>query len=407
MTQLQRFLTRIFLFLAIVVAVCGALFNTIFTAFMANPGLNGLILATLIIGIVYIVRQIASLKHEVAWIDEYRQVGTPTKIDRDPVLLAPMARMLGDDSGTMKLSPLSMRTLLDGIGSRLDESREISRYLIGLLIFLGLLGTFWGLLGTISAISGTIDSLSVDSGDFALMFDSLKKGLEKPLSGMGTAFSSSLFGLAGSVILGFLDLQAGQAQNRFFNDLEDWLSTVTKLSHASAGPALEGGDQSIPAYIGALLEQSADSLDNLQRTISRSESGREDSARALMQLSEKLETLTDQRQAEQDLLVRLVDSQNEMRSVMAQLSDALSHREGGGGLDEASRGHLRNLDVHVKHLAEEVGKSRNQLTDDLRSEFKLLARTLAAAMDRKPGSGDDSPRRSITASDRPSGPDRK
>ncbi|MDA0339188.1 MAG: MotA/TolQ/ExbB proton channel family protein, partial [Proteobacteria bacterium] len=268
-----------------------------------------------------------------------------------PSLLSPMAAMMAERSGRMSLSTLSMRSLLDSIGSRLDESREISRYSISLLIFLGLLGTFWGLLQTISSISGTIESLDVASNNFAIMFDELKQGLQEPLGGMGTAFSSSLFGLAGSVVLGFLDLQAGQAQNRFYNDLEEWLSGITRLSSAGIGE----GDASVPAYVGGLLEQSAESVDNLQRTFARSEEGRAAANKALMSLTEKLAELTDI-----------------MRSAQS-------------GLDEGSKDHLRNLDVHVGQLQQHMADSRNQLMDELRSEIKLLARTVAGAIEDSKG----------------------
>ncbi|MEL0144704.1 MAG: flagellar motor protein MotA, partial [Alphaproteobacteria bacterium] len=172
----------------------------------------------------------------------------------------------GERKDSLSLSTLSMRSLLDGIASRLDESRDLSRYTIGLLIFLGLLGTFWGLLQTVSSVANVIAGLQVGGGDAVTIFNDLKTGLEAPLSGMGTAFSSSLFGLAGSLLLGFLELQAGAAQNRFYNDLEDWLSTATRVSGGGALSVGEG-DQSVPAYIQALLETTADSLDNLQRTV--------------------------------------------------------------------------------------------------------------------------------------------
>lgn len=380
MTRPQRYLTRVLLFLAAVIAVIVALVEPLSRAFSANPALNGLIAATLVIGIGFSIRQIAGLKGEVRWIEQYRRAESVDDVQQTPALLAPMAAMLGEDR-QLSLSALSMRTLLDGIAARMDEAREITRYLIGLLIFLGLLGTFWGLLGTISAISDTIRTLSVDSPDIAMMFDELKQGLQAPLSGMGTAFSSSLFGLAGSVILGFIDLQTGQAQNRFFKDLEDWLSTITKLSRGG-GLALGEGEQGVPSYVSALLEQTAESLDNLQRTVTRAEESRGEVNAAIMTLTERLETLADQRKAEQDLLVKLADAQNGTRDVIGKLTTVL---EAGGkseaGIDEATRSHLRNLDVHVKHMMDDAAKGRSQFVDEIRSELKLLARTLGGALD--------------------------
>ncbi|MBT3926367.1 MAG: flagellar motor protein MotA, partial [Rhodospirillaceae bacterium] len=292
---------------------------------------------------------------------------------RAPRLLAPLATMIAERRGRVSLNAVSMRSVLDGIGSRLDESHELARYLIGLLIFLGLLGTFWGLLQTVSSVGDVIGGLSVGGEDLGSAFDDLKGGLEAPLAGMGTAFSSSLFGLAGSLVLGFLELQASQAQNRFYNDLEDWLSSHTRLTGGTL--SVEGGDQSVPAYVSALLERTADSLDDLQRTLARGEDNRASSSANLLSLTERLATLTDQMRAEQDLMVKLVENQMEMRPVLERLAE--SGRQ-PVTLDEASRAHLRNLDVYVNRLLEEMVAGREQSVNELRSEFKLLARTIAA-----------------------------
>jgi hypothetical protein len=225
----QIFLWRMLVFLVIAALLGVILYRPIATAFMANPALNGLILAVMLIGILLAVRQVARLFREVAWVNGYR-TGYGIDSRRSPVLLAPMATLLGDRLGETFLSAPALKTILDSIGSRLDESREIMRYLTGLLVFLGLLGTFWGLLSTVSAVGATIQSLDVGSGDATVIFEDLKSGLAAPLSGMGIAFSSSLFGLTGSLVLGFLDLTAGQAQNRFYTELEDWLSSVTEIA---------------------------------------------------------------------------------------------------------------------------------------------------------------------------------
>ncbi|MGE5145946.1 MAG: flagellar motor protein MotA, partial [Candidatus Eiseniibacteriota bacterium] len=252
MTGQGRYLTRMIVFLVVVAAVVALLWDRLVKTFMNNPPLNGVILAVLLFGMLYAFRQIFLLRAEVSWIEDYRKNRVAS--ESPPQLLAPMAAMIGGREGPLRLSPTSMRTLLDGIGARLDESRDISRYMIALMIFLGLLGTFWGLLETIESISGVIKGLTMGSGSVSGIFDDLKRGLEAPLSGMGTAFGTSLFGLGGSLVLGFLDLQSGQAQNRFFNDLEDWLSGVTRLS---SGSPIAEGEQAVPAYIQALLEQTA------------------------------------------------------------------------------------------------------------------------------------------------------
>lgn len=371
MTRPQRYLTRMLLFLLTVLGVAVLLFQPIRTAFMTNPALNGLILGVLLLGIIYIFRQVFMLRHEVAWLDSFRS-GRLESEAAEPVLLAPMARMLGERKGRLSLSALSMRSLLDGISARLDESRDLSRYLIGLLIFLGLLGTFWGLLKTITAVAGVIADLELESGDVATMFGQLQSGLEAPLSGMGTAFSSSLFGLAGSLVLGFLDLQASQAQHRFYQDLEDWLSSSTRLS---SGIAVPESEQAVPAYLQALLEQTAENLDTLQRTIAQSEEGRRQANHNLLALTEKLSTLTDQMRAEQTLLVKLAETQMELKPILGRLAEAV---DSGFGLDDATRQHIRNMDIYAARLLEEATHGRAQAVQEIRSEIKLLARTIAA-----------------------------
>jgi hypothetical protein len=363
-----------FLFLAAVFTVAALLFVPLKDAFVANAVLNGLILAVLVLGIAYNFRQVTMLDPEVTWLESYRRDHSVLSVPRPPKMLAPMATMLGERRDGLSLSTMSMRSLLDGINARLDESRDISRYTIGLLIFLGLLGTFWGLLETVGSIRGVIGGLSVGSGDMTAVFGKLKSGLEAPLSGMGTAFSSSLFGLAGSLILGFLDLQAGQAQNRFYNDLEEWLSSLTRLS---SGVLSADGDQSVPAYVQALLEQTAESLENLQRTLARGEEGRTTASNNLMSLTERVGTLTDHMRTEQALMMKLAESQMEMKPILAKLADGVG--KGDGGLDDATRTHIRNLDVYMARLLEDQSSGREEMVQQLRSEIKLLARTIAAA----------------------------
>lgn len=371
----QRYLTRMVLFLAIVLVVVAALMAPLKHIFGANPALNGLIVAVGLLGIVYIFRQVFSLRRDVVWLADYQETGQPPA--RPPRLLAPMAAMLGERAaGRLSLSALSTRSLLDSISARLDESRDLARYLIGLMIFLGLLGTFWGLLQTVSSIGATIQALDPTGGDFAHLFTELKQGLQHPLAGMGTAFSSSLLGLASSLVLGFLDLQAGQAQNRFYNDLEEWLASVTRLG--SGGPIAEG-EASVPAYVQALLEQTADSLENLQRTMARNEESRSGSNVALTQLADRLATFTDQMRASQDLMLKLAENQIEMRPVLTRLAGLNE----SGGMDAASRAHLRNIDVYVGRLLEEQAEGRSELLHEIRSEIKLLARTIAALADER------------------------
>ena len=370
MTTPKRFLTRMFLFLVVVAVAIALLFPPLRSAFFANAVLNGVILGVLVFGIFYIFRTVTMLGSEVAWIEEFRRDQATVSVLAAPKLLAPMATMLSEKerTGRLSLSTVAMRTLLDGVGARLDESRETSRYMIGLLVFLGLLGTFWGLLETVRSVGSVIGGLSVTAGELAAVFQDLKHGLEAPLSGMGTAFSSSLFGLGGSLVLGFLELQAGQAQNRFFNDLEEWLSSLTRLSSGS----LSGdGETSVPAYIQALLEQSADSLDSLQRIIQRSEESRNAANANIMELADKLGALTDQMRAEQSLMLKLAEAQMELKPIFAKLAD----RDGG---DDVLRNHVRVIEAHVSRIIEELPKGREELVGEFRSEIRLLARTIAA-----------------------------
>jgi hypothetical protein len=373
MTNTNVYVTRMGVFLVLAIIGAGVVHRQLIEAFAANPAINGIILFVMLLGILFVFRQVLMLRTEVNWIEVYRSQATGISVTSPPKLLAPMAAMIGDRQGQLRLNTTSMRSILDGISARLDESRDISRYLIGLLIFLGLLGTFWGLLQTVSSVAAVIAGLQVGGGDAVTIFNDLKTGLEAPLSGMGTAFSSSLFGLAGSLLLGFLELQAGAAQNRFYNDLEDWLSTATRVSGGGALSVGEG-NQSVPAYIQALLETTADSLDNLQRTVARAEAARAQSDQGLSTLTDRMTSLTDQMRTEQDLMVRLAENHAELRSVLQRLAESRS----AVAIDDATRGHIRNLDNHMARLIEETAHGRNEIVQELRAEIRLLARTIAA-----------------------------
>jgi hypothetical protein len=377
MNQSRRFLVRMVLFLVLVACLATLLGRSLLNAFMGNPLVNGVILGILIAGIIYIFRQVLLLDPEVEWIENFRDDqpdGDPTKAtNRSARLLGPIARMLEAQKGRrVSLSASSLQALLDGISSRLNETRETSRYLIGLLIFLGLLGTFYGLLETVRSVGDVIGALNIGSSDVARAFADLKSGLESPLQGMGTAFSASLFGLAGSLVLGFLDLQAGQAQNRFYNELEEWLSAYTRLS---AGPLSDAGDGSVPAYIQALLEQTADSLENLQRILGRSEESRIGANATLASLTDRLGVLGEQVKAGQILMVRLAENQLELRPSLARLAEAI---ENWAGREDVLRSHLRNIEAYVARLAEDVVQGREQSVQDLRGDIRIVARTIAA-----------------------------
>ena len=318
--------------------------------FEANPFFNSVILSVLLFGIGVNLRQVLLLSREIEWIETFKRSDPQRPLPIKPKLLAPMARMFGGrERAKVSLSAPSLRSILDSVYLRLEESRDLSRYLVGLAIFLGLLGTFWGLLVTIRSVAEIIGSLGVGS-DPAAMFNQLKENLKQPLSGMSTSFSTSLFGLASSLVLGFLDLQAGHAQNRFYNELEEWLSGMTKLSSG----ALHGeGEANVPAYVQALLEQTADGLERMQRALTETERERRNSSEQLGELNTQLARLSDLLGRESREIRSMAETQEELKNVLKVLANAPN--------------------------------AGTRLSEDLRGELRLLSRTIAAAVDTKRG----------------------
>mgnify|MGYP001379284427 CR=1 FL=1 len=331
MSSPQRYLIRMLLFILAVVLSVAGLYPTLAKAFMANPALNGLIIGVLILGIFYIFRQVMLLMKEVFWLDNFRS--SKTRImhhQKSPQLLAPMAAMLGERGEQFSLSALSLRSILDGISSRLTESRDLSRYLIGLLIFLGLLGTFWGLLQTISSVSSVINTLDIPNTNInENIFNKILNGLNAPMSGMSTAFSSSLFGLGSSLILGFLDLQVGQANNRFFNELEDWLSQMAIFTTTNE-----------PGNVG--LGEAA--IENLAIVSKRAAQQENENVR----ISEKLNDLN-------LALNRLVEKLDEEKNLTEQLND---------------------LNVNVKNILETDKINSAELLNGLTIELRAIGKQI-------------------------------
>ena len=384
MTRPNTYLVRMVVFLVLVLGVAVLLSSALVTAFGSNPLLNGLILLVLLTGIGWNVLNVQRLTPEVLWLETFQTQRNRLAALPPPRLLAPMASMLAarqakarDGQDRFTLSAPAMRSLLDSLASRLDESRELSRYMAGLLIFLGLLGTFWGLLLTVGAVSDVIGGMSAGSGDLNALFEQLKTGLGKPLRGMGTAFSSSMFGLAGALVLGFLDLTAGQAQNRFFNELEEWLAGLTRLSSGALGGDEAGG--SVPVYVQALLEQTAENMENLQTILVRGEDGRIQSNNAILALTEKIATLSDTMRTSQQLMLRIAETQAQLGPALARLGE---RRPEG---DDAARGHLRNIEVYMQRLLSEGEQGRVQSTSELRNDIRVLTRTIAALAEGQPG----------------------
>jgi hypothetical protein len=340
MTNPRRYLIRMIIFLLAILAVCAGLFNPLKSAFMGNIVINSIILFALLIGIAFTIRQILRLIPEHYWMLDFSRNTPRSGIAMRPSLLAPVAVIMAEQDGRRStLSAQNMRSVLDGVAVRLDESREISRYMIGLLVFLGLLGTFWGLLSTVQAVGNVVGGIDTSLGNMTAMMAELKAGLDAPLIGMATAFSSSLFGLAGSLVLGFLDLQLGQASGRFYTDVEDWLSKSVRLDTTSEitgmGPEMTQG----------LSEAAAESMLHLARVIEKSETERSHIAESLRDLTAKLAQYN--AQAKNDTLL----SEN-----------------------------IANLEAALIMLAREMKADRNEMTSALTTEIRALSKSLSLMM---------------------------
>ena len=303
LTSPRIFLVGMAAFLALVGFVVLILYKQIALAFSANPGLNGLILGVLAIGSLFTFRQVIRLFREIHWVNSLTGAQTGRSVPM-PLLLAPMAAMLAAGAGARGLSTITTRAILDSIATRLDEGRELSRYLVGLLVFLGLLGTFWGLLETVHSIAGVIDSMKTGV-DTATMFDDLKTGLSAPIAGMSVSFTSSLFGLASSLILGFLDLQAGQAQNRFYSEFEEFLA-----GHVQTAPIVEAMPEA-PTMPQPAIEHQRD-------------------AKAIATLAEGIQALVGHMRTEQQQIRDWVDAQamqqEDIGKLLRRLLDELGAR---------------------------------------------------------------------------------
>jgi hypothetical protein len=326
------FLRGMLVFLALVGFLVAIIHKQLSDAFWNNPLLNGLIVGVLLIGVLRAFGQVARLYPEIRWVNAYRIADPGLAISHQPVLLAPMATMLRDRKGQLSLSTVSMRSIMDSIGGRLDEARDTGRYLVGLLVFLGLLGTFWGLLETMQSVGSAINTLDTKATDSVMMFEELKSGLAAPLKGMGTAFSASLLGLAGSLILGFLDLQSSHAHNRFYNELEEWLSGITELTPASGGGS--GSDQVSRQLHGAMFDMQrtltalADRLEASGGTNAQAAAGGNDES--VRELAKGVDQLVRQMRAEQKVVREWVDEQavrqSEVATVLKDLASNISRR---------------------------------------------------------------------------------
>jgi hypothetical protein len=320
------YLGRMFLFLMVVGMIVAVLHNQLWTAMLNNLALNSLICLVLFAGIVYAFQQVLRLYPEIRWVNAFRIADPGLAISHRPVLLAPMATMLRDRTGSLSLSATSMRSIMDSISGRLDEARDTGRYLVGLLVFLGLLGTFWGLLDTIQSVGRTISTLDT-SGASVSMFDELKTGLAAPLRGMGTAFSSSLLGLGGSLVLGFLELQAGHAHSRFYNQLEEWLSGITELAPAGSYTSDLAAQQLYTAIheMHRAVVQLGERISIMPRA-----NGQPVAEEAVKDLAKGVDQLVRQMRAEQKVVREWVDEQaaqqSEVASVLKELAATVTRK---------------------------------------------------------------------------------
>jgi hypothetical protein len=379
--RLSHYLVSMTIFLLAVAGIAAALIGRLQSAFLANPLLNVVLIGVWVIGVIYIFAQTLRLSPEIKWVQAVQRNRLAAKDIEPPPLMGSLARMMESRATPLSLTPTALRAVLDGIAVRLDESREIARYFTGLLIFLGLLGTFWGLLKTVGSVGAVVSGLSV-TADPTELFGNLKAGLEGPLSGMGTAFGSSLLGLAGSLVLGFLDLQMGQAQNRFFLDLENWL-------FASAGPnARELGEEASPLpVIQALVDRTASNMEGFRQIMTETEQNRQQSAQAMWALGQKIDALVTAEENQQQVIDALLRQQAEsdaaVLATLTRIEQVLGKDDAGQGAEVL--GHLRAIETGIQRLVNDQTQTRARALEEARAEITRLARTLGIATDGRNG----------------------
>jgi len=355
-------------------------FATIVSIFLVNPWLNGAILVVFILGVLFCFRQVFQLMTAVSWIESFARHAPGNDLENVPALLGPLATLLRSRGARMQISSSSARSILDSVAQRVDEDREITRYLSSTLIFLGLLGTFYGLATTVPALVETIRSLNVtDNESGAEIFTRLQAGLEAQLGGMGTAFSSSLLGLAGSLVVGLLELFAGHGQNRFYNELEDWLSTMTRVSLS----AEESGGQGEAGLMAQVADHLGEQLEALQMLFTQSDIARSQIDQKLDRLTEAITLLAERTDPGGTVaaLGRVADGQDRLLAVLERQD------RGGEGIDAESRMRLRSIDVQLLRILEEISAGRQETVADLRAEIAGLSRALRAPARPGPGQG--------------------
>ena len=347
---------------------------SVMPVFQANPYLNGFIFFVFLIGVVACFYQVLQLIGSVRWIENFAS-DNDTPNDTPPQMLAPLAALLRTRGARMQVSASSTRSILDSVATRIDEAREITRYIVNTLIFLGLLGTFYGLAITVPAIVETIRTLTPQAGESSTdVFARLMTGLDSQLSGMGVAFASSLLGLAGSLIVGLLELFAGHGQNRFYQELEDWLSSITRVGFAA-------GDDSSPeqAVMAGMVNHMAEQMENMQEMFSRSEASRAEVEQRLGSLAVAIERMAVQmgdQSGSSDVLERIAEGQDRMIVALEQPRDAPVD---SAGSDAESRMRLRSIDVQMLRILEEISAGRQETMSELRQELSYLTKALSSS----------------------------
>ncbi len=371
-TQPVRQLVMMLVVLVLVAMGAYVAFPSVAPVFLANPWLNGFIAVVFILGILACFWQVMQLFQSVGWIEGFVAENPGHEFVKAPRLLAPLAALLRSRGREMQISASSSRSIQDSVATRIDEARDITRYIVNLLIFLGLLGTFYGLATTVPAIVETIRGLAPQNGEDGMqVFARLMSGLESQLGGMGVAFSSSLLGLAGSLVVGLLELFASHGQNRFYRELEEWLSSITRIGIAAGG---DGEGQGDAAMIAGLMEHMTRQMDRLTQLFTDSEVGRTLTEERLGDLASAIEAMT--RRMQEDGSVK--GALDRVALGQERLAEALEAQaeSGGSGIDAESRMRLRSIDVQLLRLLEEVAAGRQESTAELRQDIKALVRAV-------------------------------
>ncbi|MBD3664385.1 biopolymer transporter ExbB [Sulfitobacter sp. TSTF-M16] len=378
-TQFSQPVRQISLML-IVLALTGAgaflALPSVWPIFAPNPWLNGVILMVFVIGVVACFYQVVQLVGSVRWIENFVS-DTPDPDTTAPTMLAPLAALLRARGARMQVSSSSTRSILDSVGTRIDEAREITRYIVNMLIFLGLLGTFYGLATTVPAVVDTIRSLAPSEGEGGVaVFTRLMTGLEAQLGGMGVAFGSSLLGLAGSLVVGLLELFAGHGQNRFYQELEDWLSSITRVGFSAGDDAT--GEQQIMASV---VDHMAEQMESLTQMLTQSDVSRAIVDEKLGKLADAVDRMTTRMELQSD-----PETNRGMAAALSQIAEgqermigALEARVEGEGIDAESRMRLRSIDVQMLRILEEISAGRQETMAELRNDISLLAKAMSGA----------------------------